>query len=95
MYKYKRGYIMKTNHLMLKELLKVYHPETRGFVSYNERRLIEKTLHLADMDILALRNLRDFVVLYCSQSKDHDDWDKMSAITHVIDMEISYNGGIV
>lgn len=86
---------MKTNHLMFQELLKVYHPKTRGFVSYDERRLIEKTLHLADMDILALRNLRDFVVLYCSQSKDHDDWDKMSAITYVIDMEISYNGGIV
>ena len=47
------------------------------------------------MDILALRNLRDFVVLYFSQSNGRDDWDRMSAITHVIDMEISYQGGIV
>ena len=86
---------MKTNHLMLQELLKVYHPETRGFVSYDERRLIEKTLHFNEMDILALRNLRDFVVAHMSRYDDMENWDRMSVITHVIDMEISYNGGIV
>ena len=35
---------MKTNFLMLKELLEKYHPEERGFVSYDEKLLIEKTL---------------------------------------------------
>lgn len=86
---------MKTNFLMLKELLEVYHPEKRGFVSYDERLLIEKTLCLHDMDILALRNLRDFVVAHMSRYDDMENWDRISAITHVIDMEISYQGGIV
>ena len=91
----KGGYIMKTNFIMLKELLETYHPEDMGFVSYDERLLIEKTLHLHEMDILALRNLRDFVVLFLSHREDRESWDQMSAITHVIDMEISYKGGIV
>ena len=86
---------MKTNFVMLKELLETYHPEEKGFVSFDERLLIEKTLHLHDMDILALRNLRDFVVLFLSRNEDRESWDQMSAITHVIDMEISYKGGIV
>ena len=86
---------MKTNFLMLKELLEAYHPKERGFVSYEERRLIEKTLHLNEMDILALRNLRDFVVAHMSRYDDMENWDRMSAITYVIDMEISYQGGIV
>ena len=86
---------MKTNFLMLKELLEKYHPAERGVISYDERLLIEKILCLHDMDILALRNLRDFVVLALSKHGDTESWDKMSAITHVIDMEISYNGGII
>lgn len=86
---------MKTNYAMLKELLEIYHPEERGFVTPDERLLIEKTLHMYEMDILALRNLRDFVVLFLSRREDRESWDQMSAITHVIDMEISYNGGIV
>ena len=86
---------MKTNYQMLKELIEVYHPTEMGFVSYDERLLIEKTLHLHDMDILALRNLRDFVVLFLSNRDDRESWDQMSAITHVIDMEISYQGGII
>ena len=86
---------MKTNFVMLKELLEIYHPEDMGFISHDERLLIEKTLCLHDMDILALRNLRDFVVLFLSSREDRESWDQMSAITHVIDMEISYNGGII
>ena len=86
---------MKTNFTMLKELLETYHPVERGFVSLDERLLIEKTLCLHKMDILALRNLRDFVVLFLSSREDREGWDQMSAITHVIDMEISYKGGVV
>ena len=70
---------------MISELLKKYHPQTRGFVNYDEQNLIKNTLHLKEMDLLALRNLRDFVVLYMSQFEQMEDWDKMSAITHVID----------
>ena len=86
---------MKTNFQMLRELLEVYHPAERGIVSYDERLLIEKTLCLHRMDILTLRNLRDFVVLFLSKHDDTESWDKMSAITHVIDMEISYKGGMI
>ena len=37
---------MKTNYLMISELLKKYHPQTRGFVNYDEQNLIKNTLHL-------------------------------------------------
>lgn len=86
---------MKTNFLMLKDLLKIYHPTERGIITYVEGELIRNALHLKEMDILALRNLRDFVVAHMSRYDDMENWDRMSAITHVIDMEISYQGGIV
>ena len=89
----KGGYIMKTNYSMLQELLQTYQPANIGFVSLDERLLIEKTLCLHRMDILALRNLRDFVVLFMDRRNTQESWDQMSAITHVIDMEISYKGG--
>ena len=76
---------MKTNYLMITELWKKYYPQTRGFVNSYEQKLIKDTLHLKEMDILALRNLRDFVVLYMGHSENTNDWDKMSAITYVID----------
>ena len=47
------------------------------------------------MDVLQLRNLRDFTVLYMSKSEKMEDWDRMSAITYVIDMRISEMGGEV
>ena len=86
---------MKTNYSMLQELLQTYQPAERGIVSYDERLLIEKTLCLHRMDILALRNLRDFVVLFLERRNTRESWDQMSAITRVIDMEISYKGGEV
>lgn len=87
---------MDTNFQMLRELLKGYHPEQNGIMSWSEHQLIHDTLHVGEMDILQLRNLRDFVVLYlgrCDESRE--DWDRMSAITHVIDSRISYLGGEV
>lgn len=86
---------MKTNHLMLKELREVYHPEQRGFVNQKECKLIKNTLCLDEMDILALRNLRDFTVASMSHSEAMEDWDKMSAITYVIDTQIVELGGEV
>ena len=84
---------MKTNFQMLKELLEKYHPQQRGFVSNEEMKLIEKTLQLAKMDVLALRNLRDFTVLFLTKKDTVENWDKMSAITHIIDLTIAEKGG--
>ena len=85
---------MKTNFQMLKELLEKYHPQTRGFINVEESKLIKETLHLTEMDILALRNLRDFTVAFFSNKTNDtvEDWDKMSAITYVIDGELLNRG---
>jgi hypothetical protein len=88
--------IMNTNYLMLRELLEVYHPKTKGIVSTAEQSLICNTLHIKDMaDIIALRNLRDFIVLFLCNEDDSESWDKMSAIINVIDTEIFSRGGEV
>lgn len=86
---------MDTNFHMLRELLEKYHPEQHGIMSIEEHDLIKETLHIGAMDILQLRNLRDFTVLYMSRSEKREDLDRMSAITHVIDMIISELGGEV
>ena len=80
---------MQTNNLMLRELLGIYHPKERGILLNNEHELIKKTLHIDEMDVLALRNLRDFVVMRLSVSENMEDWDRMSAITCCIDYAIS------
>lgn len=86
---------MDTNFHMLRELLKKYHPEQRGFMNLKENQLIKDTLHIDEMNVLQLRNLRDFTTVYISKSEKMEDWDKMSAITHVIDMRISELGSEV
>ena len=86
---------MTTNHLMVRELKEKYHPEERGFVSQQEADMIRETLCLEEMDILALRNLRDFVVVSMGRSESMEDWDRMSAITFIIDMQIIELGGEV
>ena len=86
---------MKTNYLMLKELLEKYHPETKGMLSHKEYNLIRVTLDLEEMDILALSNIRDFVVASMSRSDKAEDWNRMSAITYVIDEHILHLGGEV
>ena len=86
---------MKTNHLMLKELLEKYHPKQRGMLSADEYELVRQILHLNEMDILALRNLRDYTVASMSRSENLEDWDRMSAITCCIDHAIADLGGEV
>ena len=86
---------MDTNFHMLRELLDKYHPVQRGIMSLEENNLIKDTLHIEEMDVLQLRNHRDFTTEYISRSEKMEDWDKMSAITHVIDMRISDLGGEV
>ena len=86
---------MKTNHLMLKELREKYRPAQKGIVSHEEMTLIQETLCLEEMDVLALRNLRDFTIASMSHSEKMEDWDKMSAIVCVIDTQIIKLGGEV
>lgn len=86
---------MDTNFHMLRDLLEKYHPVERGIMNLAEHTLIRETLHIEEMDILQLRNLRDFTVEYLGRSKKMEDWDRMSAITHVIDMRIFEFGGEV
>lgn len=82
----------KTNFTLVRELDEKYHPQTRGFVSAQEVNLITETLELENATELELRNMRDFVVIYLGDkfekadgTADFEAWDKMSAITHVID----------
>lgn len=86
---------MKTNFQMLRELLEKYHPVERGILSVHEMELVENTLHINEMDILQLRNLRDFTVAHMGRSNKMEDWDRMSAITYVIDSRIVELGGEV
>lgn len=84
---------MKTNFQMLKELLEKYHPAQRGIMNYEEKLLVQEALHIGEMDVLQLRNLRDFAVLYLGKSEKMEDWDIMSAITYCIDSAIIELGG--
>jgi hypothetical protein len=77
---------------MLRELLEMYKPQKRGVVSVYEKELIEDDLHIKEMDILQLRNLRDFVVVYLGKSEEMIDWDRMSAITSIIDKHLFDKG---
>ena len=84
---------MNTNFQMLKALLENYHPQQRGIASAEEVELINNTLHISEMDILQLRNLRDFTVIFLGEKDTMEAWDQMSAITSVIDHRIWNLGG--
>lgn len=90
---------MNTNFQMIKELNKKYDamPHKRGFATKEEVELISKTLCLEEMDILQLRNLRDFTVIFLDQMNTEriSKMDKVSAITSVIDNAIWKKGGEV
>lgn len=90
---------MDTNFQMLKKLNKEWDSKkhTMGIVSMNEIYQINEMLCLDQMDILQLRNLRDFIVLFFSRDEDAniDTMDKVSAFTAVIDNKIWNKGGEV
>ena len=79
---------MDTNFHMLRELLEKYHPVERGIMNLAENTLIRETLYIEEMDILQLRNLRDFTVVHLGRSQKMEDWDRMSAIVHCIDSRL-------
>lgn len=90
----------QTNYHALQTLLEQYTPERSGFVSAAQLKMIKKELEIENRDVMSLRNLRDFVVLYCSMlSLNREDkllnMDRISAITAVIDSQIVKLGGKV
>lgn len=96
-----------TNHTMLKNLLAKYEPETWGVCTGAEVTLITNELHLKEMTIRELKNMRDHVVMtWAIQRYRNEDnkesqttgvmtLDKMSAITYIIDKQIVELGGEV
>lgn len=90
---------MDTNFQMVKRLDTDWRAtsHTNGVVTMSEIYLINKLLCLDEMDILQLRNLRDFIVLYFSSKKDTnlETMDEMSAFVSVIDNKIWNKGGEV
>ena len=90
---------MDTNFLMLKRLDTDWRASkhSHGVVGMSEIYLINKMLCLDEMDILQLRNLRDFIVLYFSSREDTniEAMDEMSAFVSVIDNKIWNKGGEV
>jgi len=99
--------ITKTNFQMLKELLNDFKPKDKGVLSKEEAAQIKEVLCISERDVLSLRNLRDFTVLYLSKKQDSEQRDNInminmietsditSAITHIIDLEIFNKGGEV
>jgi hypothetical protein len=80
---------------MIRDLLDKYTPEEKGLINQYEYHTIESSLCLNEMDILQLRNLRDFTVAYMGRSDSLVDLDRMSAIVYVIDTYIVKLGGEV
>ena len=90
---------MDTNFQMLRKLNYEWdsHKHRTGIVSMDEIYKINEILCLDDMDILQLRNLRDFIVLFFTRDQDADiaTMDKVSAYVSVIDNKIWNKGGEV
>ena len=94
---------MPTNFQLIRELKKTYGSRTHtlGFLTDEEAEEISKTLRLKEMNILALRNLRDLTVaIWADHDQDRNDesfkkMDEISAITYMIDMQIVSLGGEV
>jgi hypothetical protein len=94
---------MKTNYQLVRSLYYKFKPVTRGILSGEEVSIIREDLCLRDMDVLQLRNLRDFTVLFFSVQMDKSNdvemvmsnSDKLSGICAVIDDEIVKKGGEV
>lgn len=80
-----------TDFVLLKRLAEVYHPATRGFVSGPEAELIRNYLEIDYRTVLQLRNLRNTVVMMLGPIFQ-ENFDKVSAITHIIDMELLDRG---
>ena len=85
----------QTNFTLLRNLEKVYTPEERGYINEEEQKLVKTELQLETATILELRNMRDMVVFFYGRKDDMVSWDKMSAITYVIDCLLADRGAEV
>lgn len=93
--------IEKTNFQMLSEIVETYSPADFLITSKEEVDMLKSHFHMDEMDVLALHNLRDFVVLYYSSllvNKELEDRrsfysSAMSSIVAVID-NVLWNRGI-
>lgn len=93
---------MRTNFQMVSNIYDKFKPAQRGFLTGEEADMITEELCLKEMDLLQLRNLRDFVVLYFNSMRNNTSTDELmrnmdicSGICAVIDTEIFNNGGEV
>lgn len=86
-----------TNFTMLRTLNKEFSPKRKGFIDGDEVKQIKDGLSLKEMNVLELRNLRDFVVMFYNGPAEDEvsSSDKMSAITAVIDSCIHTTGNEV
>lgn len=92
----------RTDYQCLVALDKKYTPAQRGILSKTESDLIKKELELNSRTIIELNNIRDMSVMFFSiQVNAHEQdnpprtmecMDKMSAITHVIDLVLMDRG---
>lgn len=88
----------RTNMMMIRDLWNGFNPKTFGILDESEAEQIRTELKIAGRGITDLRNLRDMAVMYHGSyggAMDFTSMDKLSAITHVIDMEIWDLGGEV
>lgn len=93
---------MDTFYKMLTALDQVFKPSSEIIATSKEVKLVENTLHINEMDVLTLRNLRDFTVMFYSINKkdreineEREIMTKVSVITCVIDNHIFNLGGEV
>lgn len=92
----------RTDYQCLVALDKKYTPAQRGILSKEEADLIQKELELNTRTVIELNNIRDMSVMFFTiqaNSNEQDNpsrtmecMDKMSAITHVIDMVLMRRG---
>lgn len=80
----------RTNFQILKSIEEFY-PEKYGVLSESEEAYLQEALSIAGRDIISLRNLRDFAVMFYALQDDAAEvsperiMDKMSAVCAVID----------
>lgn len=74
---------------LLRELTVQFHPHRRGWLDAQEISQVEKILHLDEMTLIELRNMRDMAVMF------FEDMDVISGVTSVIDRHIFNMGGEV
>ena len=83
-----------TDFVLIKRLISVFKPATWGIITLAEAEQVKECLQLDCRTVLQLRNLRNTVVMMCDERSDVDcDW--ISAVTHVVDMELINRGAEV